>query len=109
MRFRELTDEEWQRMRPHLPPPAKTGRPRADDRIHQEGPQQQVRPSVADVAHPSRAGPARCPALATLSRRSEGTRCKCYVDTGAKPRVGEQNAESSDTSVLAGPQARSLE
>jgi len=32
MRFRELTDEEWERIRPHLPPRAKTGRPRADDR-----------------------------------------------------------------------------
>ena len=32
MRFRELTDAEWERIRPHLPPRAKTGRPRADDR-----------------------------------------------------------------------------
>ena len=32
MRFRELTDEEWERIRPHLPPRAKTGRPRADGR-----------------------------------------------------------------------------
>ncbi len=32
MRFRELADEEWARIRPHLPPTAKRGRPRADDR-----------------------------------------------------------------------------
>ena len=32
MEFRELTDEEWERISPHLPPKAKTGRPRADDR-----------------------------------------------------------------------------
>lgn len=32
MRFRELTDEQWVFMKPLLPPPAKTGRPRADDR-----------------------------------------------------------------------------
>ncbi len=28
----ELTDEQWERIRPLLPPPARTGRPRADDR-----------------------------------------------------------------------------
>ncbi len=27
-----LTDEQWERIRPLLPPPARTGRPRADDR-----------------------------------------------------------------------------
>ena len=32
MTYRELTDEEWERIRPHLPAKAKTGRPRADDR-----------------------------------------------------------------------------
>jgi len=28
----ELTDEQWERIRPLLPPPARTGHPRADDR-----------------------------------------------------------------------------
>ncbi|RLE68618.1 MAG: hypothetical protein DRJ34_02665 [Thermoprotei archaeon] len=28
----KLTDEQWERIRPLLPPPAQTGRPRADDR-----------------------------------------------------------------------------
>jgi len=28
----ELTDEQWERIRLLLPPPARTGRPRADDR-----------------------------------------------------------------------------
>ena len=32
MRGCELTDEQWERIRPLLPPPAPTGRPRADDR-----------------------------------------------------------------------------
>jgi transposase len=32
MRFRELTDEQWEFIRPLIPPPAKEGRPRADDR-----------------------------------------------------------------------------
>ena len=32
MRFKELTDEEWDFIRPYLPSPASTGRPRADDR-----------------------------------------------------------------------------
>jgi transposase len=30
--FRELTDEQWALLAPLLPPPARTGRPRADDR-----------------------------------------------------------------------------
>ena len=32
MKFEELTDEEWELIEPLLPPPAPTGRPRADDR-----------------------------------------------------------------------------
>ncbi len=32
MMFRELTDEQWKLVEPHLPPPARTGRPRNDDR-----------------------------------------------------------------------------
>ncbi|MEM2194397.1 MAG: transposase [Candidatus Methanomethylicia archaeon] len=32
MRFRELSDEEWKFVEPLLPPRARTGRPRADDR-----------------------------------------------------------------------------
>ncbi|MCP8316391.1 MAG: IS5 family transposase [archaeon] len=32
MEFRELTDEQWRYVEPLLPPLAKTGRPRADDR-----------------------------------------------------------------------------
>ena len=32
MKFRELSDEEWSFLRPLLPAPAWTGRPRADDR-----------------------------------------------------------------------------
>ena len=32
MRFRELSDGQWEYVRPLLPSPAKTGRPRADDR-----------------------------------------------------------------------------
>jgi len=32
MEFEELPDEEWKVIEPHLPPPAPTGRPRADDR-----------------------------------------------------------------------------
>jgi transposase len=32
MEFRELSDEEWELIKPLLPPKAKTGRPRADDR-----------------------------------------------------------------------------
>ena len=36
----ELTDAQWERVKPHLPPPAragKVGRPRADDRACLEG------------------------------------------------------------------------
>jgi len=32
MEFRELSDEEWELIKPLLPPKAKIGRPRADDR-----------------------------------------------------------------------------
>jgi transposase len=32
MQFREVSDGEWELIRPHLPPRAKVGRPRADDR-----------------------------------------------------------------------------
>lgn len=32
-----LSDEQWAFIRPHLPPPARTGRPRADDRRTIEG------------------------------------------------------------------------
>jgi transposase len=32
MKFEELTDEEWERIEPLLPPPTPTGRPRANDR-----------------------------------------------------------------------------
>lgn len=32
MKFKELTDEQWEYVRPLLPAPAKEGRPRADDR-----------------------------------------------------------------------------
>jgi transposase len=32
MSFWELTDKQWEYIKPHLPPKAKTGRPRADDR-----------------------------------------------------------------------------
>jgi transposase len=32
MEFKELTDEEWSYFAPQLPPPARMGRPRADDR-----------------------------------------------------------------------------
>ena len=31
MKFKELTDEQWNFVKPLLPPCAKTGRPRADD------------------------------------------------------------------------------
>ncbi|MEM0080126.1 MAG: IS5 family transposase [Nitrososphaerota archaeon] len=33
MEFREISDEEWELIRPLLPPRAKTGRPRIDDRL----------------------------------------------------------------------------
>lgn len=32
MRFTELTDSQWNTIKPHLPKPARTGRPRRDDR-----------------------------------------------------------------------------
>jgi transposase len=32
MEFRELSEEQWQFIQPLLPPKARTGRPRADDR-----------------------------------------------------------------------------
>jgi len=32
MKFKELTTEEWDFIKPYLPKPAPTGRPRADDR-----------------------------------------------------------------------------
>ncbi len=32
MKFNELTDEQWKLIEPHLPPAARTGRPRNDDR-----------------------------------------------------------------------------
>ena len=32
MKFQELTDEKWELITPSLPPPAYTGRPRANDR-----------------------------------------------------------------------------
>ena len=32
MKFQEITDEQWKMISPHLPKPARTGRPRADDR-----------------------------------------------------------------------------
>jgi transposase len=32
MQFQEITDKQWNMIMPHLPRPAKTGRPRADDR-----------------------------------------------------------------------------
>ncbi len=32
MKFTEITDSQWSTIQPHLPKPAKTGRPRTDDR-----------------------------------------------------------------------------
>ena len=32
MKFTELTDKQWNIIKPHVPPPAKTGRPRDEDR-----------------------------------------------------------------------------
>ena len=32
MEFKEISDEQWQFIQPLLPPKARTGRPRADDR-----------------------------------------------------------------------------
>ena len=37
MRFRELSDGEWEFIRSLLPPKAKTGRPKADDRMFLNG------------------------------------------------------------------------
>lgn len=37
MKFQELTDRQWDFIRPSLPPPAYTGRPRADDRMTVNG------------------------------------------------------------------------
>jgi transposase len=37
MQFRELTDRQWELIRPSLPRPAYTGRPRADDRMTVNG------------------------------------------------------------------------
>jgi len=32
MKFQEITDTQWNMIKPHLPKPARTGRPRAEDR-----------------------------------------------------------------------------
>jgi transposase len=32
VQFQEITENQWNMMESHLPPPAKTGRPRSDDR-----------------------------------------------------------------------------
>jgi len=32
MKFQEITNTQWNMMEPHLPKPARTGRPRAEDR-----------------------------------------------------------------------------
>lgn len=37
MKFQELDDVRWSRMEPHLPPRAKEGKPRADDRRTVDG------------------------------------------------------------------------
>jgi transposase len=37
MQFREVTDRQWELIRPSLPRPAYTGRPRADDRMTVNG------------------------------------------------------------------------
>lgn len=37
MEFKELTNEQWASIQPLLPPPARTGRPRADDRTVTNG------------------------------------------------------------------------
>jgi transposase len=37
MMFTELSDEQWKVIEPHLPPPARTGRPRNDDRVTIDG------------------------------------------------------------------------
>ena len=33
MQFQELNDKQWNMIKPHIPKPAKTGRPRSDDRM----------------------------------------------------------------------------
>jgi len=33
MQFTELTDKQWNMIEPYLPPPARTGRPRSNDRM----------------------------------------------------------------------------
>lgn len=37
MEFRELSDGEWHAIKPFLPPKARVGRPRADDRLTIDG------------------------------------------------------------------------
>jgi len=37
MEFRELSDGEWDAIKPFLPPKARVGRPRADDRLTIDG------------------------------------------------------------------------
>jgi transposase len=37
MKFQELTDRQWDFIRPSPPPPAYTGRPRADDKMTVNG------------------------------------------------------------------------
>jgi transposase len=37
MEFRELSDDEWKLIKPFLPPKARVGRPRADDRLTIDG------------------------------------------------------------------------
>lgn len=32
MKYQEITDSQWERIQKHLPKPARTGRPRCDDR-----------------------------------------------------------------------------
>ena len=33
MQFQELTDKQWDIIKPHIPKPATTGRPRSNDRM----------------------------------------------------------------------------
>jgi len=33
MQFQELSDKQWNTIKPHIPKPARTGRPRSDDRM----------------------------------------------------------------------------
>jgi len=37
MKFQELTDKQWEMIQKHLPKPARTGRPRAEDRSTTNG------------------------------------------------------------------------